>query len=213
MSSRTETISGTIQPSTDICLNWTSDQLSPFHLLLQQGFMINTAVGSTIRAVVCDQVGVSDDYLDNRINTIFLDGKPVDDVDSTSVAPGSTVALSASMPGLVGAAMRKGGLISSFRGTISYKADTAVRETGEGTITIKLYNLVVKELGPIFLESGICFKDLDLFDFFDNRSPGFWSNCKKVVVNGEEVDPDDLRNESRWHRGNFVRLKVETTEC
>jgi len=197
-----------MKPSTEVCLSWASDKLSGFQLLLQQGFVITTTVGTNIRAVLCDQLGVSNDYLDNRINTIFLDGKPVDDVDKATVANGSTLALSASMPGLVGAAMRKGGLIARFRGAITHVDKDSPVKSGQGVIILKLYNLVVGELGPTFLESGIILKGKDMQEFLENRSANFWSGCKKAKVNGKEVDPASLQDEKLPGTGGLVKLTV-----
>ncbi len=197
-----------MKPSTEVCLSWASDKLSGFQLLLQQGFVIETTLGSTIRGVLCDQLGVEHDYLDNRINTIFLDGKPVDDVDKATVANGSTLALSASMPGLVGAAMRKGGLIARFRGAITHTGEDSPVESGQGVIILKLYNLVVGELGPIFLRSGIILKDQDVHAFLENRSANFWTGCKKAQVNGEEVDPGSLQDEEWSRTTGWVKLRV-----
>ncbi len=197
-----------MKPSMEVCLSWASDKLKGFQLLLQQGFVITTTVGSSIRTVLCDQLGVSHDYLDNRINTIFLDGKPVDDVDKALVANGSTLALSASMPGLVGAAMRKGGLIARFRGAITHVDDGTPVEGGQGAITLKLYNLVVDELGPTFLQSGIVLKDKDMQDFLANRSANFWSGCRKAKVNGKEVDPGRFQEKRLAGTGGLVKLTV-----
>ncbi|MDQ7783931.1 MAG: hypothetical protein RDU20_13695 [Desulfomonilaceae bacterium] len=199
-----------MKPSTEVCLTWAADKPSGFQLLLQQGFVVPVTVGSNIRAVLCDQLGVSHDYLDNRINTIFLDGKPVDDVDKATVADGSTLALSASMPGLVGAAMRKGGLIARFRGAITHTDQDSPAQGGQGTITVKLYNLVVDELGPTFLKSGISLRDEDMQVFLENRSALFWTDCKKAELNGREVDPGRLLDEKPPVPGGLVMLKVVT---
>lgn len=196
-----------MKPSAEVCLSWAADKLSGFQLLLQQGFVIVTTVGNNIRTVLCDQLGVSNEYLDNRINTIFLDGKPVDDVGKATVGNGSTLALSASMPGLVGAAMRKGGVIARFRGAITHVDDESAVESKQGVIILKLYNMVADELGPTFLQSGIILKDKDMQDFLGNRSANFWSGCKKAKVNGEEVDPGRLQDEKLPGAG-LVKLTV-----
>ena len=103
-----------------ISLAWNPARLSDFGHILQQGFKLRARLGTSIRQVLCDQFGVDHDYLDKRINTIFLDGKAVDDVDSSTIREGSVLALSAAMPGFVGAAFRKGGYYSAMRGAISH---------------------------------------------------------------------------------------------
>ena len=39
-------------------------------------------VNCSIKSLLCDQLGVTPDFVDKRIQTIFLDGKAVDDVNS-----------------------------------------------------------------------------------------------------------------------------------
>jgi len=67
-------------------------------------------VGCSIRDLLCGQLALQDEYLDNRIHTFFLNGKAVDDVDSTLVTGGAVLALSSAMPGIMGDCLRKGGL-------------------------------------------------------------------------------------------------------
>ncbi|WP_054693113.1 hypothetical protein [Desulfosarcina cetonica] len=77
--------------------------------LMQKGVGLPAQIGCTIRQFLCDQLGISDAYLDQRIQTLFLNARPVDDVDGAILQDGATLALSAAMPGLLGATMRKGG--------------------------------------------------------------------------------------------------------
>ncbi|NJL58424.1 MAG: hypothetical protein HC887_00995 [Desulfobacteraceae bacterium] len=62
-----------------------------------------------MQTLLCDILEIPKDYVLNRISTIFLDGKPVDCLDTAFVRNHSVVSLSAAMPGLVGAVMRRGG--------------------------------------------------------------------------------------------------------
>ena len=61
------------------------------------------------------QLGISESYLNERVQTIFLNGRAVDDLFGEVVGNNSTIALSAAMPGLAGAVFRKGGMLSSLR--------------------------------------------------------------------------------------------------
>jgi hypothetical protein len=109
------------QPYTTLSLTLDKKILSPFMNLLQKGFLVAIPTGSTIKHMLCDYYDVDENYLENRIQTIFLDGKPVDDVDKTMVKNGSNVALSAAMPGLVGSTFQRGGVLATFRSGITYK--------------------------------------------------------------------------------------------
>ncbi|MDJ0782133.1 MAG: hypothetical protein QNJ22_09170 [Desulfosarcinaceae bacterium] len=130
--------------------------LSSFSPLLQKGFSIKARTGTSLKALFCEQLGVDAVYFEDRIQTIFLDGKPVDDPDSAIVRDGCTIALSAAMPGLVGSTFRRGGALADFRNTITYKGQAErLGMEGEGRVRVKLFNLLVGELGPVFLHEGI----------------------------------------------------------
>ncbi|MGA7578419.1 MAG: hypothetical protein ACLQUW_01255 [Desulfobaccales bacterium] len=83
--------------------------LPRFFPLCQQGFLVQVPGSGSIRTILCRHLGLAPDYLEGRIQTIFLNGKPVDEIDTAVVGQGDTLALSAAMPGLVGATMRRGG--------------------------------------------------------------------------------------------------------
>jgi len=112
-------------------------------------------VGCSLRSLLCDQFAIPADYVTDRITTIFIDNHPVDDLDRTIVQDGSRVTLSAAMPGLVGATMRRGGFYAALRQGISHVAG-GVNAAGEnGTVRVKLFNLLLAELGPLVLARGL----------------------------------------------------------
>jgi hypothetical protein len=163
-----------------------------FFQLLQQGFMMKAQVGCSIKTLLCEQFGLNPDYLEKKIQTIFLDGKPVDDFDSAIVNSGSILALSAAMPGLVGAILRRGGHYAPMRDQISHKGETGPISLQEGMISLKLFNIVLKEVGPAFLKRGIWINGKDLEDFVKRQSDDFWSGCKAAQVDGEKIDSGKL---------------------
>lgn len=132
------------------------NHLAVFFPLLQQGVRVEARVGCDIQSLLCDQFQVAPEYLADRVSTIFLNGKPVDDVGSAVVTDGATLALSAAMPGLVGATFRKAGCLASFRNTISYRNEaTPAAACEDGFITLKLFNMLLPELGPQYLAHGV----------------------------------------------------------
>jgi hypothetical protein len=165
-------------------LTWQKEKLQDLFSLLRRGVLLKARVGSTIGDILCNQVGVAREYLDHRIGTVFLDGSPVDDVDSAVVKPGASLALSAAMPGLVGATMRKGGVLASMRQTITHKADEVETNSQEGFFVIRLYNAVAPELGPMLLESGVWLGADAFADFFGNASDEFWTGCTACSIDG-----------------------------
>jgi hypothetical protein len=123
-------------------------------LLAGSGFTVRVAAGCSVREFLCDRLGIRRGYLDDRIQTIFLNGKAVDDTETARVQGGDTLTLSAAMPGLVGATFRKGGYYAPMRREISHSH--ANGNAGSSAFpVIKLLNLVQKELSPSFFERGI----------------------------------------------------------
>jgi len=192
----------------DVCIVWDAAPLAAFSPLLQKGFLIRALSGTSIRAVLCDQLGVSSQYLDDRINTIFLDSKPVDDVDSAIIKEGSVLALSAAMPGFVGAAFRKGGYYALMRKNITHVEESGPTTSREGFFILKLYNFVAKELGPLFLESGIWLRNNDVKELFQGRPDNFWSGCRSCTIGGRVVDLAYFLGMEWLRQVGLVRLRV-----
>jgi len=169
-----------------LCFVIAGKWMTPFCLLLQKGFMIRANVGCSVEGFLREQIGLSPHIIET-IQSIFLDGSPVDDLASAIIKDGSRLALSAAMPGLVGATLRRGGAYSSFRSTITYRETGTQRVSGEGFVQMKLFNLIMDELGPDFLKRGIFVRPSDLMDFLSGQSGDFWRECVQVLLDGKPV--------------------------
>jgi len=132
-----------------------AEQLNAFFPLLQSGVMVPATVGCTLKNLLCDQFAIPADYVTERVTTIFLDNRPVDDLEHTIIHDGSRVTLSAAMPGLVGATMRRGGFYAALRQGISHVTDSVTAAGVSGTVRLKLFNLLLAELGPLVLARGL----------------------------------------------------------
>lgn len=175
--------------------------IAPFFSLLQEGFFIEARAGSTIKDVLCEQYQIKPQYLEDRIQTIFLDGKPVDDTDKTIVASGSTLALSAALGGLVGMALRRGGPLAALRSSITHHQDEGIaRSEGTVRVRIKLFNLLVRELGPGFLKIGIFLHPKDFIEIMENWTDGFSSSILQVELNGRKISCEQM-GAINWSEG------------
>ena len=183
------------------------DRMSLFSPLLGQGFTLKIRTGISVRDLLCRQIGVSDDYLDKRIQTIFLDGKVVDNVDTAVVHQGSSLALSAALPGLAGATLRRGGAYAAMRSQISHKNNTADDSDGNGTVMLKLFNLVALELGPMFLKQGIWVGGKNLENFFQRIPDFFWDGCLTVEIDGSSQDVREIPLKEWKQKQVFLKLK------
>jgi len=171
--------------------------ISSFLKLIEQGFKLKVKTGLTIRELLCGQFGVSGEYFDNRIQTIFLNGKAVDNVDAAGIEDNSRIALSAAMPGLVGATFRKGGRYAPLRGTISYSKEKKSIVRGEGKITLKLFNMIAKELGPVFLRKGVIIDGNAFQNFVSDNLEDLKAACSSIHLNNAKISVTRLK-ELKW---------------
>ena len=161
--------------------------IARFFLLLQQGVKIRRRVGCTVLAFLREELGAGPETIE-KIQSIMLDGKPVDDIGSALVHDGSVLALSAAMPGLVGATLRRGGAYSSLRSVITYHETGEACKPGEGWVSIKLFNLMMAELGPGLLRQGVLVRSHDLAGLLAERAEDFRQGCGVTLGN----NPIDL---------------------
>jgi hypothetical protein len=179
--------------------------------ILQKGFILWSRAGYSINEFLCMQQKISSDYITERVSTIFLDGKPVDDIDMTVIQDGSTIALSGAMPGLVGAVMRRGSFYASFRDSITYKKGPDILAKEKCMVNLKLFNIVMKELGLDFLKKGVFFKSSDLTDFLLNQSKDFWQGCKEILLNKKPVEHSLIEKGEFVLQNDLVFFSVKTT--
>lgn len=186
-----------------------SDRLSLFSSLLGQGFTLKVRTGCSLRELLCVQLGVSADYVDQRIQTIFLDGKAVDNIDTAVVRHGSTLALSAAMPGLAGATLRRGGAYAAMRRQISHQNKAVHNSVADGVVMLKLFNLVALELGPGFLKQGIWIRGKHIENFFMKVPDYFWLGCRAAEIDGKPRKVEKIGGMEWRHRQVFLKLEVK----
>lgn len=196
-----------ISTATHVCLTLYAGLIPIFFHLLQEGFRIDGNVGCSVRTFLCEQQGIAPEYLEKRIQTIFLNGKPVDNVDTAIVEDGSTLSLSAALPGLVGAVMRRGGHYAPMREQISYKEETSSPKMQAGKVFIKLFNLPLRELGPMFLEHGILVGWSALKEILAAHDDDFRKGCRSVFVDGRNFDLNQLQEVGLKNGEIFLQIK------
>ena len=149
--------------------------------------------GLSIKNLLCGNFNIEEDYLEGRIQTVFLDGKPVDDVDKALVLHGSVLALSAAMPGLVGSTFRRDGALAAFRSSITHQQEGRVPNGQEGVaVWIKLFNLLVNEMGPQFLKNGIIVEREDIRSVLEDGSHTLAPVTKSVELDGTAIPYEKL---------------------
>ncbi len=163
-------------------------KLPLFNDLLQSGFMVNTKNGESIEEFLCDQIGIEPNYITERMKTVFLDSRPVDKLDTAVLRDGSKLTLSGGMPGLVGMTLGRGSILASFRSSITYRGDDDAKEGGNASVNIKLFNIVMKDLGGIFLKYGINVKRAAMADLVEQIK----GNVMGIKLDGNAIELDNL---------------------
>jgi hypothetical protein len=180
-----------------------------FLQLLQKGVKVTGRVGSSVRSFLCDDLGLSPEYVDKRIQTLFLNGKAIDNPDTAHLKEDSTLALSAAMPGLLGATLRKGSYYARMRTEISHQEQSQGITVHEGFVLLKLFNLLPAEIGPAVLARGIWLKGEDLNQFlkqFPDELVGMYTEAK---VDGRVVNLEGFVEKSSQYE--MVSVKIQCT--
>ena len=196
-----------LQKAATLSLDLAEEQIASLFLLLQNGFFIKASVGCTIKDFFIKQLGLSPDYVQEKIQGIFLNGKPADDIETAIIRDGARLTLSCAMPGLVGIALRRGPL-AVFRHSITHRETGDYSYTGEGIIQLKLLNLLMKEMGPELLRKGIYINSSELTGYLGNLSTGFWQECKTISLNGEKVSANLFKDGLWLPESEMVKFSV-----
>ena len=180
-----------------------------FFALLRKGFVVDTALPCSLETLLCERLQIPAGYVAQRVQTVFLNGRAVDDVPTATVADGAVVTLSAAMPGLVGATLRKGGKLTNLRSNISHRSAAAGHSAQRpGQVTVKLFNLICAELAPAFLGRGVLVSSADFHEFLSDAWTATAPACSGATVDGHPATIADLP--SAVPSGPVVALRVRT---
>ncbi len=170
-------------------------QLNPgsiqrFSSFLQSGVGIRASFGESLGIFLSRLPGFSTSYITDSIQTIFLNGTPIDDLETPFIEEKVVLALSAAMPGLAGAIFRRNSLHASLRGTKSTAIDQEA--TFEDIfVTLKLFNSIAVERGPGILGQGILIKKKPLKEFLKDR-PTLQSEIHTAIAGDTVLKKNDL---------------------
>jgi hypothetical protein len=163
-----------------------------FSSLLGQGVGIDVPLGISLEELLSIHLGLGTDYVRDRIQTIFMNGKAIDREQEAMVNEGVTVALSAAMPGLVGATLRKAGPLSAMRAGISHNRIRKPGDLKRGRITLKLFNMIAEETGPLILTQGVWLTGRQMSDILSDLSSLHAMAKMSCRYNGISTDPAEL---------------------
>ncbi len=158
--------------------------------LLQSGIKEQATCDEPIGRFLEKLPGFTEAYIANDIQTIFLNGNPVDDLETPLTSRKATIALSAAMPGLAGAIFRRNSLHAALRKT-SPPVDNNQKHAGTVSIQLKLFNAVAANRGPGLFQKGVSLSSKTLSQYLQTR-PSIQSDILIFQVNGTGVNWEDL---------------------
>lgn len=178
--------------------------LRPF----QKGAQVEVKVGGDLLSLLIEDLCLTEEGI-AKIQTIFWQSKPVDDIAGCIVRDGGVLALSAALPGLVGAVLRRDGAWSAMRDSITHQNEGAAQTTSHGVITIKLFNFMLSEVGPLLLKRGIRLDVADLAALLND--PSVRQKLEEVRLTDQEVVVDTLGELLGGEQ--MLLLRVDTLEA
>ena len=178
--------------------------------IFQKGVQIEVELGSDLLTFLTSELGLSKQGIE-KIQTIFWQGKPVDDLVQCVTTENGELALSAALPGLVGACLRRGGAWSALRDSISHQGERLSEQNKRGLITIRLFNFMLQEVGPLLLSRGIivtkeAFVELCNSSFFSDKVVRI--TCQGRALTKEEMIQIPRKTDVK----HFKLLVTHTTE-
>ncbi len=179
-----------------------------FAQLLQSEFFLAVDDACPVRVFLHGVMGLDDDYIANRLQTVFLNGLAVDDLDTAVVRPGSRLALSAALPGLVGATMRRGGAFASLRQSVTHTPEHVISPSGPFLAEVRLFNLIGDDLAARLLARGVLLKTETLVEFLRSRPEPFWASLRALALGPKTLDRDGVHQDIWPESDSLLRLTM-----
>jgi hypothetical protein len=178
-----------------------------FYSIFQRGFLFLCRVGTSIEDLLLHQLSLDPKLVEEKVNTVFLDGCCVDDISSAILNKGSIIAFSSALPGLAGATLRRGGHYARLRESITHRQQIKPETQEEGLIIVKLFNLLMAEMGGIFLEKGIVLDQKAAADLFNPEQKQLW-RIKTIEVNGVPSSCETLLQNNPFADSDLVMIRA-----
>lgn len=152
--------------------------------LAREGFGVEVTAGCSLRATLADDLGLGRECVETRIQTVFMDGSPVDDIDTDFARPGCVLALAGALPGVAGIAMQRGSRIGVYREGITHQVEQQTKQQASHPVwqdaaasapprplhlTLKLFNSVAVECLAQVLRHGVELRAGRLAELLDER--------------------------------------------
>lgn len=162
-------------------------KLPLFTTVFQSGIEITTPAGSSLGQFLSTLPGFTTDYLAKTVQTIFLNGSPVDDLTILLNGERPTVALSAAMPGLAGAIFRRYSFHAALRSDTKKTQSLSPQASKPLTVTLKLFNTIALDRGRDLFCAGVRLPAAVLSSFLHKRQE-LTQAIQRIQLNDRDID-------------------------
>ncbi len=183
-------------------------EILPYCTLLQAGFSIEVSPDQTVEQILLTLAGFTKHYIHQRIETIFLNGLPLDSFSAIVTEDKAVIALSAAMPGLAGAIFKKGSIHASLRTQTLSKDSSPTPASGPIHISLKLFNMVARERGPELLEKGCLLSGGAITKFLQDRDI-LLDKAISICFAGNKVTKTELKE--KLLEAQVINISVRST--
>ncbi|GAB7078374.1 hypothetical protein JCM14635_00470 [Megalodesulfovibrio paquesii] len=161
-------------------------EVASFSCMLQLGVYVPCPGPCSVRDFLTGPLGLDGEYARDRVQTVFRDGLAVDDLDTAIVKPGTRLALSAALPGLVGATMRKGGALAGMRASITCASEQVGGTQAPFLVKVLFFNQIGPEVCEALLGRGVYVAPETLRHFVSMQPTRF---CQALTAHGQPAEP------------------------
>ena len=158
-----------IENTEKVTVHVSEGSIAKFVSMLQLGILRPSTTDEMLGPFLLKLPDFNTDYTINEVQTIFLDGTAIDDLETPLTGDSPVVAISAAMPGLSGAIFRRNSIHAALRST---QVDTSAGEqkAQPNCVTLKLFNAIAQDKGSQILREGVTIKTSNVLDFLETRN-------------------------------------------
>jgi hypothetical protein len=109
----------------------------------------------------------------------------------------------------VGSTFRKGGFFAGMRSQISHVTNPLAHQDRQIRVRLKLFNLIAKELGPAFLQKGVCLEGGQFHNFLQRRSEELEAAGLRFSLNEAKTDLAGILEMNWENKRVFLQVTVE----
>lgn len=174
--------------------------------LMQSPSEVTADIGDTMLHFLTKRLEFDENYIDSQIKTIFIDGKPVDDLTTAKIPENARIALGAVAPGVAGMTMCRNSPISSMRSGITFHNEQTEQHITEGTVTLLLFNAVMEDKGLQVLQKGIAIPASKLESAITQTA----EEIRSASLNDEKITSEELLEWVLKNPQSQVQLRVNS---